>query len=86
MKIIVFILALILALSGCNKPDEPAVLETIPEDENISEPEEPLKNSILTANSVFLSDANGMDFPEDRAFQPVIETGGNLYESPQSDH
>ncbi|MBR5309572.1 MAG: hypothetical protein IKU42_00425 [Oscillospiraceae bacterium] len=79
MKIIVFILALILALSGCNKPDESAVLEPIPEDENISEPEEPLKNSILTANSIFLSDANGMDFPEDRAFQPVIETGGNLY-------
>lgn len=84
MKYFIFVLALILSLSGCNKEipeDNTANLEVPVPEESINEDsvtEEPAEKSIFTSSGTFLTDRNG-DFPDDKIFQPVPETGGNLY-------
>ena len=82
MKTIIFILSFILIFSGCNRHEEPTVsdapvLEYPTPDESISE--EPKKETIFNSKGFCLNDANGLDFPEDKIFQPVPETGGRLY-------
>ena len=82
MKIIIFILSLIIILSGCSQPEKPVVSDTtVLEEPTADEPiaEEPAEETIFTASGFYLSDINGMDFPEDKVFQTVTETGGNLY-------
>ncbi len=82
MKILVFIIALILAFSGCTSKNEP-VLPEEPNIEDVTVPDEPEEKSIFTANAVFLNDCNEMEFPEDKVFLSVPETDGNLYIVPE---
>ena len=79
MKYLIFILALIISLSGCNQKiseDNTAYTEVPVPEEILTE--ESAEKSIFAANGTFLTDRNG-DFPDDKVFQPVPETGGSLY-------
>lgn len=86
MKIIIFILSFIIIFSGCSQPEKPVVSDiTVLEEPTADEPisEKPEEKTIFTSAGFYLSDVNGMDFPEDKVFQSVPETGGSLYLVPE---